>query len=457
MASLKLELNRNALVFSLLFGLTSIQILPIPGLGVSGFTVKYLLIMALLGYLFIDGVLLQRGKIHASPELQAFALIYTACALALILNGVLLSPGTGFIISVFEFLYILPLLFALYHLFQSRFEVREAFLKTVTVMLYTTVVVFMGYFASKANIDIVGAFKSFFSGTGTLQYELFALTFAYVSEGEGSSSRHTMMFMFFMLLVLIRVSRQLETTSGRARFSALEVALVLTIVVIGMSRKVVLALLLFYILNFFVGRRFSLPSSSGRQVKSIVITSLLVAAVFVGLANVEADTLALFQKKYIEQVLNNPRFHQFGLAVEEVTASTAKAITGAGLGQRIYGDPHYPHNILFYFFHQVGLIGLLPALCLFGFLVLQVISALTMAFRGGNRDAAYVALGAAACLLVPFFRLAVGDKGGIALEGAIGLSLGFALLPRARSMPSRRKVKCRYLAAEHARLAVGPG
>lgn len=441
MKGVQVELGSGVAAISLLFGATALQIFPIDGLGIDGLAAKHLLIFALMGYLFYCVMFENFGRLRASPELQVFVILYLVCIFSLLLNGIILPPGDGYIASLAEFSYLLPVMFALYRLFYMHFELRERFLRSVAIVMYVMIVTFIGYFSAKANIDVIGAFKSFLSGGGTLQYEIFAMTFSYVNSDAGGAARHTMMFLFFLLLVLIRVSRDMEGgASGRTAFTGLELALFVTIVVIGMSRKVVLSVLVFYVLYYFVSSRFIASKAGYAHIKGMAVLIGFGILLIVGIASLDADAQELLQRKYIEQVLNNDRIRQFALSVVEVTGSPGRLVAGAGLGERIAGDTHFPHNVLFYFFHQAGLIGLVTALALYGFLVLLMIRTLSLAFVSKCRDASYMALASLACFLVPFFRMSVGDKGGIALEGALGLTLGLVLLRRAVQASQNRPI-----------------
>ena len=453
MKALGFELSRRVVLFSILFSATALQLFPIPGLGMSGLTTKHVLVIWLVGYLCFNLIVYERGRMHASVELQVFALLYASCILALLLNGMILPPGDGYIEGFVEFSYLLPVLFALYYLFDGHFRLQEKFIRSVALIMYASIVAFIAYFSVRAHIDVIGAFKSFFSGGGTLQYQLFAATFSYVNEDAGSSARHTMMYLFFLLLVLIRVSRDLECgTDRRSPFTGFEVLLMLTIVVVGMSRKVVLTLFVFLILYYLVTRRFSVTKEASRYVRSIAISVGVIVVLAAGIASLNSGALDLFRYKYIEDVLNNDRIHQYMMSIDQVTSSLRLFVSGAGLGQRIAGDTHFPHNMLFYFFHQVGIIGLLTAVALYGFTISLLVKALVMAFRCKFRNASYIALASAACLLVPITRMSVGDRGAIAMEGALGLALGLVLLDQAVRAARQRPILIGRLAGgEHLR------
>jgi hypothetical protein len=428
----QIELSSGVMAFTVLFGATALQVFPIAGSGDSALMVKHLLILVLMVYLIFNVVLKDGGKLRASHELQVFLVLYAACIFSLLLNGLIRAPGPGYIGGFAELSYLFPLLFALYHFFDTQLEITEKFLRSVAILMFAAIVAFILFFAARANVDLIGALKGFASGTGTLQYHVFAMTFAYVSDDAGGAARHTMMYLFFILLVLIRASREIEgDPSRRASFTWMEFVLAMTIAIVGMSRKVVLSLLIFGVLYFFVSRRFLPSKGSFGRAKSIVLLAGLGIALMVGLGSVDSGALDLFWRKYVEQVLNNDRIHQYALAVVEVTGSTDNLIAGVGLGERIAGDTHFPHNILFYFFHQAGLIGLLSAFALFGFMGFLMFRSLSMALLSSCRNASYLALASLACYLVPFTRMSVGDKGGLAMEGVLGLTLGMVLMNRA--------------------------
>ena len=430
---------RNAfLVAAVLWGI-SFQFMPLFELSGVLVKVQHLLLLFFALHAATTKALSGRFTLRLPYFLVVLIWFYIISAAGWLINALVVEPHENFLPLFAEHILVVPLLLITFSFFRRRVVLDYRLLYRVSIIFLMMAMGGILYLAALADVSVPGVFRKYLAGDGTLQFLLFRKIYEGIA-GETSAARHTLMYVLFLLAAFLRCARLLEERTRKPfSFDLLEVSMLALVIFVGVSRKVTLTVLIFYLVALTLEYRHLGKAISDRyRVWLIAGTTMVSVSVIILIANIPATVVASLQDRYIVDVITNSRIYQFNLVFSETLANLGTAMTGHGLGPLV-SNGHYAHNLVLFFLHQGGLIMALLALCLFLYVVGLCVNVIRFQ-KGVEQHEIWLGLAAAACFLILLTRFGVGNKGELAIIGIVAAALAGTVLEQ---MPSSRRLSSR--------------
>ena len=425
---------RNAfLVAAALWGI-SFQFVPL--FELSGFLVKvqHVLLLFFAAHAATTKALSGRFTLRLPFFLVVLIWFYLISTAGWLVNALLVEPHENFLPLFAEHVLVIPLLLITFSFFRRRIELDYQLLYRISVIFLLMAMAGIFWLAALADVSIPEVFRKYVAGDGTLQFLLFRKIYEGIA-GETSAARHTLMYVLFLLAAFLRCARLLdERTRKPFSFDALEILMLTLVIFVGVSRKVTLTVLIFYLVALSLEYRHLGKAISDRyRVWLIAGATIASISAIVVISNIPSTVVASLQDRYIVDVLTNSRIYQFNLVLAETLESLGTAMSGHGLGP-VVSNGHHAHNLVLFFLHQGGLIMALLAFSLFSYVAGLFIHLIKLR-KGVAQPEIWFGLAAAACFLILLTRFGVGNKGELAIIGIVASALAGTVLeqlPRGR-------------------------
>ena len=418
---------RNAfLVAAALWGI-SFQFLPVT--EISGITVKVqhcvLLFFAL--HAVTTKALSGRFGLRVPYFLLVLIWFYIISSAGWLVNALIVEPHENFLLLFAEHVLVIPMLLITFSFFRRRVVLDYQQLYRISIIFLSMAMAGILWLAALADVSILDVFRKYVSGDGTLQFLLFRKIYE-GNGGETSAARHTLMYVMFLLAAFLRCARLLnERTRKPFSFDLLELSMLVLVVFVGVSRKVTLTVLIFYLIALSLEYRHLGRAVSDRyRIWLIAGATTASVSIIIALVNIPATVMASLQDRYIVDVLTNSRIYQFNLILVETFDNLDTALAGHGLGPLV-SNGHYAHNLVLFFLHQGGVIMALLALWLFLYVTGLALNQMRFKKHIEQREV-WWGLASVACLLILLTRFGVGNKGELAIIGIVAAALAAVML-----------------------------
>ena len=418
---------RNAfLVAAALWGI-SFQFIPL--FELSGFLVKvqHLLLLFFAVHAATTKALSGRFTLRLPYFLVVLVWFYMISAAGWLVNALIVEPHEDFLLLFTEHVLVIPLLLITFSFFRRRILLDYQLLYRISIIFISMAMAGILWLAALADVSIPEVFRKYVAGDGTLQFLLFRKIYEGIA-GETSAARHTLMYVLFLLAAFLRCARLLdERTRKPFSFDLIELSMLALVVFVGVSRKVTLTVLIFYLVALSLEYRHLGKAISDRyRVWLIAGTTIVSIGTIILIANIPSTVVASLQDRYIVDVLTNSRIYQFNLVFSETLGSMGTTLFGNGLGPMV-SNGHYAHNLVLFFLHQGGVIMALLALCLFLYVAGLCVNVIRFK-KGGEPHEVWFGLAAVACFLILLTRFGVGNKGELAIIGIVASALSATIL-----------------------------
>ena len=354
---------RNAfLVAAALWGI-SFQFIPL--FELSGFLVKvqHLLLIFFAVHAATTKALSGRFTLRLPYFLVVLVWFYMISAAGWLLNALIVEPHENFLPLFAEHVLVIPLLLITFSFFRRRIVLDYQLLYRISIIFISMAMAGILWLAALADVSIPEVFRKYVAGDGTLQFLLFRKIYEGIA-GETSAARHTLMYVLFLLAAFLRCARLLdERTRKPFSFDLLEILMLTLVIFVGVSRKVTLTVLIFYLIALSLEyRHLGKAISDHYRVWLIAGATIASISAIILISNIPSTVVASLQDRYIVDVLTNSRIYQFNLVFSETLESLGTSMAGNGLGPMV-SNGHHAHNLVLFFLHQGGVIMALLAFC----------------------------------------------------------------------------------------------
>lgn len=409
--------------FNVILVLATFQFFPILG----GFRVKELFVGCFVAY-YAFACFHVRRLLGANYPSVLFLSIWLMGMFWYAVSSSVVGFSSGFLALIVSDAVFIPFVLALAY----RFSLVLPYMTSRDLsfsfwLIVSLLMLFFAYFSSRAGLNLIELLSAFLLGGESLQYALFKRVFSSIEEDAGSNARHTMAYIVFILGASIAVWRVFngDKNGGSKGISVEEVTAIVVIFFVAMSRKVVLALVVFYFILWLHG---AIKSSLNK--KRVLLAFIGLAALFsiVPFIDVgDAGITDVVYQKYARDVTENPRLEQYRLSLSEVSsAGWSGVLLGHGLGV-LSGEGFFAHNIFVHSLHQGGFVALILAMVMF-FIIISIPITCMINLKNYREYVSYktgLTFIMLAGSLVAITRMLTGVKGELSFIGVFSVGLLF--------------------------------
>lgn len=392
-------------------------------------------VFVVLAYSYFAMLLLKNDfRIRVPFKALIFIGLQALFLATLVISGFWSNFSGAFFSELVNELVYLPFFIALVTFFFRLPDYDISELKWAARFLILSILLFFGYNSIINGLNLITIFKAYLAGGQSVQYVFFNKIFSSIDADAGSNARHTMAYVLFIAAAYIAAARaaiQSRTQAFGNGFTLEELVIVLLIVVVAMSRKVALAVALFYLLHWVYHYRHGASSSK-----------LFLPKLFFGVGVLIVSTLYVFsidgvasvlERKYIDDIANNPRVEQFVLTIDELRdAPSSWLLTGMGYGNMVASE-FYAHNSFLNALHQGGLLSFSAVTALSIYLLYLFLKQVYFCLGDRYQANIFTAFVCVACWVVAMTKMQTGVKGELSFIGYFALSIMFGLMGRTKN------------------------